>query len=47
MWYETKEEAEEACERKRKEFNLEFYVLKDSVKENCYWAQRKILFDIF
>lgn len=41
MWYKTKEEAEKACERKEKQFGVEFIVLKDSEREDCYWAQRK------
>lgn len=44
MWYSTKEEAEKACEEKKKKYKLNFYVLKDSEKEDCYWAQREINF---
>lgn len=46
-WYETEKEAQKACFEKEKEFpGHKFYVLKDSVQENCYWAQRKISPDI-
>jgi hypothetical protein len=41
MWYKTKEEAEEACEKKEKEFKEEFIPLKDSEFPDCWWAQRK------
>ncbi len=41
MWYETEEEAKEACLKKEKEFKEEFVALKDSSYPNCWWAQRK------
>lgn len=40
MWYKTKEEAEEACKLKEVEFGREFFVEKDSEKEDCWWAVR-------
>lgn len=40
MWYKTREEAEEACREKEKEYKQKFHVQKDSEKENCYWASR-------
>ena len=42
MWYLTEEEAKKACIEKEEEYGYRFYVLKDSVAENTYWAQRKI-----
>lgn len=42
MWYKTKKEAEEACVEKRKKYDGEFRVSKDSEKEDCYWAQRVV-----
>lgn len=44
MWYKTEEEAEEACKEKELQYGVEFHVLKDSEKEDCYWATRKILY---
>jgi hypothetical protein len=41
-WYSTCEEAEKACEWKEKEYKCKFYVLKDSIAKDTYWAQRKI-----
>lgn len=41
MWYKTKEEAEEACKWKEKEYNTEFHALKDLEQKDCWWAQRK------
>jgi hypothetical protein len=47
VWYNTEEKARIACLEKEKEYGCEFYVLKDSVAENTWWAQRKILCDKF
>lgn len=40
MWYESREEAEEACKFKEVIHGARFYVLKDKEKEDCYWAVR-------
>lgn len=41
MWYDSEEKAQKACSWKEKKFNESFVVIKDSEKEDCWWAQRK------
>lgn len=45
MWYKTREEAEEACKQKEKEYGKPFHVLKDDEMAGVYWAQRKMFKD--
>lgn len=40
-WYTTEKEAEEACKLKEIKYNMKFIVLKDSEREDCWWAVRK------
>ncbi len=40
MWYKSREDAEGACKHKSVVYGQPFYVLKDSEKQDCYWAVR-------